>query len=234
VNRVHRIDALYRERTHDSIIIINNHINSRPHYEFAFCLLGPVVTVFRPPPYGPYCTPPKCSCLERSGRRGAVLWVSLSAVTAARGPGEYCRHGRSGRPKNPHAPRTHKTTPTRRFRRAARPSEHLRDDEDELLFLFSLSLSLSLSNSLSLYLYAALSTFFTPPSGMCAVTAATEYEVAAVSYYVYTVFFGRPPNTRSANKWPHAECRKNTGHETQPKIGGPALVDSFGRRRRFL
>jgi len=52
VNRVHRIDALYRERTHDSIIIINNHINSRPHYEFAFCLLGPVVTVFRPPPYG--------------------------------------------------------------------------------------------------------------------------------------------------------------------------------------
>ncbi|KAL4107790.1 hypothetical protein QTP88_018081 [Uroleucon formosanum] len=76
----------------------------------------------------------------------------------------------------------------------------------------------------------ALSTFFTPPSGMCAVTAATEYEVAAVSYYVYTVFFGRPPNTRSANKWPHAERRKNTGHETRPKIGGPALVGSIGKK----
>lgn len=152
-------------------------------------LLGPVVTVFRPPPY---CTPPKYSCLERSSRRGAVLWVSLSAVTAALGPGEYCRHGRSGRPKNPHGPRTHKTTPTRRLRRAARPSEHLRND-DELLFLFSLSLL-----SFSLFLSTALSTLFTPSSGMCAVTAAAaEYEVAAVSYYnMYTLYFSGVRPTR--------------------------------------
>lgn len=186
-----------------------------------FVCRGPVVTVFSPSPS--YCThthtSPKHSCLERSaGRRGAVLWVSLSAVTAARGPGEYCRHGPPGRPKNPHAPRTHKTTPTRRLRRAAaRPPEHLRDDDDdELLFLSPLSLShpslfLSFSpcSSLRFSLYSV--------RYVCRITAATEYEVAAVSYYVYTVFFGRPPNTRSANKWPHAERRKNTGHETQLK-----------------
>jgi len=93
---------------------------------------------------------------------------------------------------------------------------------------YFLSLSLSLNPSLFLSLSPCSSLRFSLYSVryVCRITAATEYEVAAVSYYVYTVFFGRPPNTRSANKWPHAERRKNTGHETQPKTGGPSCVDS--------
>lgn len=94
-----------------------------------------------------------------------MLWASLSA---ARGPGEYCRHGRSGRPKTL-TRRAHTKQPLPAAEPPARPPEHLRDDESPP--------PVPSHPNLALFLIP----FFTPPSGMCAITAT----VSDVPTYVY-------------------------------------------------
>lgn len=154
-----------------------------------------------------------------------MLWVSLSAVTAARGPGEYCRHGRSGRPKNPHAPRTHKTTPTHRLRRAARPSEHLRND-DELLFL---TLFLSLSSSPHVF-HSSFVRY------VCRVTAATEYmklQLFRIMYIIHCVF--RASALHAFGKQV-ASCGAPQKHGTRDPTENhrESRASRIGRRKRRL
>lgn len=129
------------------------------------------------------------------GLDAAVLWASLCSVRPPHGGrvNIVVTVGRGARKPSRAAHTAQKPTPTRRrVRRAARPPEHLRDDDGfspSHCFSFSIFLSRSFSPNRTLAhssLYN-LSPFFTAPSGMCAVTAAAELVCSCLCIILYII-----------------------------------------------
>lgn len=215
MNRVHRarIDALCRERTHDSkiiIIIINNHISYRARIGNSRFAVGASRNGFSPSPLLHTTRVLVSGTLRSAGRSALGIPVRRHRCTRAgwilssRSVGAPEKPSRAAHTQNnPYPPPSSSRPPVGTSAQRRRTP---------------------LSNSLSLFLSTALSTFFTPPSGMCAVTAATEYEVAAVSYNVYTLCFSgvRPTRVRQTSGLMRSAAKTQ---DTRPnrKSGVPEL-----------